>query len=62
MIRDALLNTRRGSVFLLSCSREKDARGSTGRVYSGLGLHVVDTVPAGAGVMQVLLQGLTLTK
>ena len=38
-------------------SREKDAVGSTGCVYSELGLYVVDTVPAGAGVMQVLIQG-----
>ena len=38
-------------------SREKDAVDSTGCVYSELGLHVVDTVPAGAGVMQILLQG-----
>ena len=34
-------------------SQDRDSVDSTGSVYSGLGAHVVDTVPAGAGVIQV---------
>ena len=37
-------------------SQERDATGSTGCVYSGLGLLIDDMVPAGAGVMQLFLK------
>ena len=43
-------------VFPISSVSIKGCNGSTGRVYSGLGLLIDDMVPAGAGVMQLFLK------
>ena len=51
-----------GTVFLILGLKKKDLVDTTGRVYSGLGLHVVDTVPAGTGVTYRYFYSLTLTK
>ena len=43
-------------VFPISSVSRKGCNGSTGCVYSDLGLLIDDTVPAITGVMQVFLQ------
>jgi len=51
-LRTSMLDT----VFPISSVSRKGCNGYTGCVYSGLFLLIDDTVPAGAGVMQVFLQ------